>query len=159
MAQIIGRSCATRVAALTVTGQPGAYENRIAGYTSYHRGVLWSIILINTAIANVSDSTKNSLAIGLLLPDFSGQTLYLSYLTVDGADAKHGATWNGTSYENRGDGSPAVVDDTVHTVIVSSNGTAMVMLRDSQAVVANMGSYVGAHAANQTACAVLTRPR
>src|SRR2546423_10866447 len=86
MAQITGRGCATHVAALVVTGQPGAYGNRIAGYTSYHRGVISSIILINTAIVNVSDSTKNSLAISLSLPDFSGQTLYLSYLTVDGAD-------------------------------------------------------------------------
>jgi hypothetical protein len=157
MAQIIGRGCATRVTALTVTGQPGAYENRIAGYTSYHHGWLSSIILINTVIANVSDSAKNSLAIDLSLPDFSGQPLYLSYLTADGADAKHGATWNGTSYENSGDGTPTVVDDTAHAVVVSSNGAATVILRDSQAVVANMGSYVGAHAANRTACAALTR--
>jgi hypothetical protein len=157
MTQIIGRGCATRVAALTVTGQPAMYDNRIVGYMSYNQGALSSIILINTVIANVSDSAKNSLTIDLSLPDFSGQTLYLSYLTADGADAKHGATWNGTSYEKSGNGTPTKVDEAVHTVVVSSNGAATVTLRDSQAVVANIGSYVGTNAANQTACAALAR--
>lgn len=157
MTQIIGRGCATRIAALTVTGQPAAYDNRIVGYTSYHQSALSSIILINTVIANVSDSAKNNLTIDLSLPNFSGETLYLSYLTADGADAKRGATWNGTSYEESGDGTPTTVDDTVHTVIVGSDGAATVTLRDSQAVVANIGSYVGTNAANTTACAALAR--
>lgn len=157
MTQIIGRGCATRVAALTVTGQPAVYDNRIVGYMSYNQGALSSIILINTVIANVSDGAKNSLTIDLSLPDFSGQTLYLSYLTADGADAKHGATWNGTSYEKSGNGTPTKVDEAVHTVVVSSNGAVTVTLRDSQAVVANIGSYVGTNAANKTACAALAR--
>ena len=157
MTQIIGKGCATRVAPLAVTGQPAAYQNRIVGYTAYHQGQLASIILINTAIANVSDTSKNSLTIDLSLPQFGGQTLYLSYLTATGADAKSGATWNGTSYEQSGDGTPTKVDDAVHTVAVGGDGAATVTLRDSQAVVANLGSYVGAKAANATACAVLAQ--
>ena len=46
------------LAALTVAGQPGAYENRIAGYTSYHQGVLSSIIPINT-VTDYQDPNQN----------------------------------------------------------------------------------------------------
>jgi Glycosyl hydrolase family 79 C-terminal beta domain len=157
MTQIIGKGCATQVAPLLVTGQPPAYINRIVGYTAYHQGQLATIVLINTAIANVSETSKNSLTIDLFLPNFAGKTLYLSYLTAAGADAKHGTMWNGTSYEQSGDGTPTKVNNTIHTVVVASNGTARLTLRDSQAVVANIGSYVGSHPANRTACSALAR--
>lgn len=157
MTQIIGKGCATQVAPLLVTGQPPAYNNRIVGYTAYHQGQLGAIVLINTVIANVSESSKNSLTIDLFLPNFAGKTLYLSYLTAAGADAKYGTTWNGTSYEHSGDGTPTKVDNTVRTAVVASNGIATVTLRDSQAVVANIGSYVGTRPANRTACSALAR--
>jgi len=157
MTQIIGKGCATKVAPLLVTGQPPAYTNRIVGYTAYHQGQLGAIVLINTVIANVSETSKNSLTIDLFLPNFAGKTLYLSYLTAAGADAKHGTMWNGTSYEQSGDGTPTKVDNTVRTAVVASNGVATVTLRDSQAVVANIGSYVGTRPANKTACSALAR--
>jgi hypothetical protein len=157
MAQIIGKGCATQVAPLLVTGQPPAYNNRIVGYAAYHQGQLAAIVLINTVIANVSETSKNSLTVDLFLPKFAGKTLYLSYLTAAGADAKHGTTWNGTSYEQSGDGTPTKVDNAVRTAVVASNGTATLTLRDSQAVVANIGSYVGTHPANRTACLALAR--
>ena len=157
MTQIIGKGCATQVAPLIVTGQPPTYNNRIVGYTAYHKGRLGAIILINTVIANVSETSKNSLTIELFLPNFAGKTLYLSYLTAAGADAKHGTTWNGTSYEHSGDGTPTKVDNAVLTAIVASNGAARLTLRDSQAVVANIGSYVGTNPANRTACSALAR--
>lgn len=155
MTQIIGKGCATQVAPLLVTGQPPAYNNRIVGYTAYHQGQLAAIVLINTVIANVSETSKNNLTIDLFLPNFAGKTLYLSYLTAAGADAKHGTTWNGTSYEQSGDGTPTKVDNAVRTAVVASNGAATLTLRDSQAVVANIGSYVGTHPANRTACSAL----
>jgi hypothetical protein len=157
MTQIIGKGCATQVAPLLVTGQPPAYNSRIVGYTAYHQGQLGAIVLINTAIANVSETSKNSLTINLFLPNFAGKTLYLSYLTAAGADAKHGTTWNGTSYEQSGDGTPTKVDNAVRTAVIASNGVATLTLRDSQAVVANIGSYVGTHPANRTACLALAR--
>jgi hypothetical protein len=157
MTQIIGKGCATQVAPLIVTGQPPTYNNRIVGYTAYHKGRLGAIILINTVIANVSETSKNSLTIELFLPNFAGKTLYLSYLTAAGADAKHGTTWNGTSYEHSGDGTPTKVDNAILTAIVASNGAARLTLRDSQAVVANIGSYVGTNPANRTACSALAR--
>ena len=157
MTQVIGKGCATRVVPLLVTGQPPAYNDRLVGYTAYHQGRLGAIILINTAIANVSETSKNSLTIELFLPNFAGKTLYRSYLTAAGADAKHGTTWNGTSYEHSGDGTPTKVNDAVFTAVVASNGAATLTLRDSQAVVANIGSYVGTNPANRTACSVLAR--
>jgi hypothetical protein len=157
MTQIIGKGCATQVAPLLVTDQPPAYNDRIVGYTAYHQGQLGTIVLINTVIANVSETSKNSLTIDLFLPNFAGKTLYLSYLTAAGADAKHGTTWNGTSYEQSGDGTPAKVDNAVRTAVIASNGVATLTLRDSQAVVANIGSYVGTHPANKTACSALAR--
>lgn len=157
MTQIIGKGCATQVTPLIVTGQPPTYNNRIVGYTAYHKGRLGAIILINTVIANVSETSKNSLTIELFLPNFAGKTLYLSYLTAAGADAKHGTTWNGTSYEHSGDGTPTKVDNAVLTAVVASNGAARLTLRDSQAVVANIGSYVGTNPANRTACSALAR--
>jgi hypothetical protein len=155
MTQIIGKGCATQVAPLLVTDQPPTYNDRIVGYTAYHQGRLGAIILINTVIANVSETFKNNLTIELFLPNFAGKTLYLSYLTAAGADAKHGTTWNGTSYEDSGDGTPTKVDTAVFTAVVASNGAATLTLRDSQAVVANIGSYVGTNPANRTACSAL----
>src|SRR5271156_6498320 len=157
MTQIIGKGCATQVAPLLVTGQPPAYNNRIVGYTAYHQGQLAAIVLINTVIANVSETSKNNLTIDLFLPNFAGKTLYLSYLTAAGADAKRGTTWNGTSYEQSGDGTPTKVNNAVYTAVVASNGAATLTLRDSQAVVANIGSYVGTDPANRTACSALAR--
>ena len=111
--------------------------------------------MLNTQIANVSDSNKDSISIDLSLPAFAGRTLYLSYLTADGADAFHNVTWNGFSYEISGDGLATAVDSTQHTVSISGDGRASVPLRASQAVVANIGSIIGSEAVNATACAAL----
>lgn len=157
MAQIIGSGCSTQIATLTPTGAvvTGAYTGRIVAYVSYQKGSLASIILINSQIANVSDTAKQSLTVDLSLPNYAGNTLYLSYLTSDGADAKHGTTWNGTSYETSGDGTATVADSTVNSVKIASDGSAKITLRDSQAVVANIGSFVGSSARNGSACAAL----
>jgi hypothetical protein len=157
MAQIIGKECSTQITQLNIVhtdGQPPSYDNRIVAYNSFKSGKLAAIILINTQIANVSDTSKQGLTFNLHLPDFAGEKLYLSYLTSDGANAKSGTTWNGTSYEQSGDGTVTVVDNTVHHVPIGSDGSALVNIRDSQAVVANIGSFVGSGQGNAAACAV-----
>jgi hypothetical protein len=156
MAQIIGKECSTQITQLNIThtdGQPPSYDNRIVAYNSFKSGKLAAIVLINTQIANVSDTSRHGLTFKLHLPDFAGEKLYLSYLTSDGADAKSGTTWNGTSYERSGDGTVTVVDKTVHRVPIGSDGSATVNIRDSQAVVANIGSFVGSGQGNAAACA------
>ena len=156
MAQIIGKECSTQISPLNIThddGQPPSYDNRIVAYNSFKSGKLAAIVLINTQIANVSDTSKKGLTFNLHLPNFAGKKLYLSYLTTDGADAKSGTTFNGTSYEQSGDGTATVVDHTVHSILIGSDGSATVSIRDSQAVVANIGSFVGSGQGNAAACA------
>ena len=156
MAQIVGKECSTQIAPLAIThtdGQPAAYDNRIVGYTSFKAGKLAAVILINTQIANVSESSKPGLSFSLHLPHLAGQTLYLSYLTAAGADATSGTSWNGSSFERSGDGTASVEDHTVHSAIVSSDGVATLSIRDSQAVVANVGAFVGSGGVDEAACA------
>jgi hypothetical protein len=154
--QLIGPTCEAQIGGYIVPNPPRAYDGRIATYSVYQSGTLASIVLINSNPANVSMANKPSLTWDLSLPtQFAGQDLYLHYLTNDGADAKHGTTWNGVSYEESGDGTPTLVNDTVSTVRIGNDGSVSVVVRDSQAVIANIGSPVGQLSANPSACSAL----
>lgn len=156
MAQLIGRGCSTQVIGIPVKTFPPGYQDRIGVYTTYQEGRLAALVLINTVVANASDS-KGSLTIEVSLPDFAGQTIYLSYLTADGADSLHGATWNGISYEESGDGSSTTISPNTKNVTIGSDGSVYIEVRDSQAVVANIGSIVGsAPTAASVACYAIT---
>lgn len=144
MAQIIGTGCAARIAALTISDPPSGYDNRLNAYAGYQNNKLSSITILNTLMSNATQSPKGSVSVSLSLPQLVGQTLYLSYLTADGADSRFNTTWNGLSYEQTGTGLPTVVNSTVPTIQVASDGTATFSLRDSQAVVANIGAQIGA---------------
>ncbi|KAI9708695.1 MAG: hypothetical protein M1828_002679 [Chrysothrix sp. TS-e1954] len=156
--QLIGGTCSMQVAPISVDSYPGSYSDRIGAYATYQYGDLASVVVINTKPVNASDSHKNSLTISLSLPAQSGQTLYLSYLTADGADSKTGTVWNGISYEQSDDGKPTTVDKSVDSVKIDSSGTATFTVRDSQAVVAALGAQIGTGANakyNATACGTL----
>ncbi|OCT46731.1 putative glycoside hydrolase family 79 protein [Cladophialophora carrionii] len=154
--QLIGPTCQAQVGGYVVPNPPAAYGGRIAAYSVYQAGTLASIVLINSNPANVSMANKPSLTWDLSLPSqFAGQDLYLHYLTNDGADAKHGTTWNGVSYEESGDGTPTLVNDTISTVRIGNDGSVSVVVRDSQAVIANIGSPIGQLQANPSACSAL----
>ena len=157
MAQVIGCGGGIQVAGPGVIsdGLPGGYANRFAIYPTYSSSKLASIVIINTVIANASDTSKNSVTVDLSLPDFANQKLYLSYLTADGADSQHNATWNGVSYEQNSVGIPVVMNGTVPTITVGSDGSASVAVRDSQAVVVNIGKVLGDYGANSS-CSVNT---
>jgi Glycosyl hydrolase family 79 C-terminal beta domain len=156
--QAIGPTCQAQVGGYVLQNQPEEYQGRSAAYSIYQDGTLASIVLINSNEANVSQSDKPSLTFELTLDQqFAGQDVYLGFLTNDGADAQRGTTFNGVSYEESGDGTPAVVDDQQQTVTVNSDGTVSIEVRDSQAVVANIGGPVGQRKANQEACASLSR--
>lgn len=142
MAQLIGRGCSTQVIGIPIETFPSGYQDRIGVYTTYQGGRLAALVFINTVVANTSDS-KGILTIDLSLPEFADETLYISYLTADGADAAQGTTWNGISYAETGDGSPTLVLADTRNVTISSDGRVSVDVRDSQAVVANIGSVVG----------------
>jgi hypothetical protein len=82
----------------------------------------------------------------LSLPDYSNQNLYLSYLTADGTDLLSGTTWNGISYESSNDGTSETVNSTITAIPIGSNGKVSVTVRDSQAVIANIGWLLGLNA-------------
>lgn len=156
--QAIGPTCQARVGGFDFGDVPDGYTGRVSGYSVYQAGTLGSIILINSNPVNVSDSNKPSLTFDLNLgSQFAGDTLYLAYLTNDGADARHGTTFNGISYEQSGDGTPTTVDNSQQTAKIGSDGSVTIQLRDTQAVVANIGSPVGQRKANSNACQSLSQ--
>lgn len=156
--QTIGPTCQAQVGDYILTDQPEDYQGRSAVYSVYQDGTLASIVLINSHEANVSESNKASLTFELTLDQqFAGEDLYLALLTNDGADARYGTTFNGVSYEESGDGTATTADDQMRTVTVNDDGTVSIEVRDSQAIIANIGSPVGQRRTNEDACAALSR--
>lgn len=154
--QTIGPTCQAQVGGYILHDAPDPYGGRTAAYSVYQDGLLASIVLINSNPANVSQADKPTLTFSLSLPtQFAGEDLYLAYLTNEGADAKHGTTFDGISYEESGDGTPTRVNDTVHRVTINDDGTVDVPVRDTEAVIANIGSPVGQRAPNPSACSAL----
>jgi len=148
------------VSRYNIAQPPSNYAGRIRAYAVYQAGTLASIVLINTRVAYKSESNKASLTIDLTLPSqFAGESLYLSYLSAGGVDSMSGTTWNGLSFEQSGDGTPTRVSDGSTSLTIGSNGNAIVTVRDSQALVANIGSRVGTRKYNASACASLMTKR
>lgn len=154
--QTIGPTCQARVSGYIIQDAPERYQGHIGAYSVYQDDELASIVIINTAIVNASTADKPSLTVDLTLPtQFAGEWLYLSYLSNDGADSKFGTTWNGISYELSRNGQPTVVADNVGKVKIGDNGTVQVSVRDTQAVVANIGSQVGSRTHKPEECSRL----
>jgi len=155
--QIIGPTCQAQIASISNLDYPGDYGGRVEAYSVYQDGQLDTIVVINSNMANVSDTSKESLTVSLSLPSsLSGQVLYLAYLTNDGADATANTTWNGISFEQSGNGSPTTVDTSEDaTATIASDGSVSITVRDTQAVAARIGSKVGTGTANSAACAAI----
>lgn len=154
--QIIGQTCTAQVSQYSLSSLPSGYDGYLRAYSIYQAGSLASIAVINAKMANVSESDKANLTVSISLPtSLAGKTVHLAYLTNDGVDAKYNSTWNGISYEESGDGTPTQVSDDDETVTVGSDGSLTITVRDSQAVVANIGSKVGSSTADKTACSAM----
>lgn len=145
MAQLIGAgNGTTQIASLTPPTTSSDYTGRIRMYAAYSAGSLSAVVILNTKPSNASVSSKPSLSFTLNLgSSYKGQTLYISTLTAQGADSLNGTTWNGISYETNGDGTPKSVGGDDTTVQCDSNGVATVSVRDSQAIIANVGFKLG----------------
>lgn len=140
MAQLIGAANGTmQTASLNI--QP--HNSNARAYATYANGNFDSIVLLNTNQANSTNTNKGSQNFTLSLPDLQGKTLHLSYLTADGSDSTTNTTWNGISFEQSGFGQPQTVDKTDHTIDIDSNGGVTIPVRDSQAVIAHVGSKLG----------------
>jgi hypothetical protein len=146
MAQLIGSgNGTTQIAALAPSGLPSGYTNNVRTYAAYTGQALSAIVIINSVQANASDSSKSGVTFQLTnLP--AGGKLYVSELTADGADSTDGTTWNGISFEENDSGTPKTVNKTVSKISISSSGTASVYVRDSQAIIANIGYRLGTRA-------------
>jgi hypothetical protein len=144
--QIVGSgNGTTQVAPVTPSGLSGDYTNYVRSYGIYAGQKISAIAIINARPANESMQQKGGVTFRLTnLP--AGETLYLSTLTAAGSDSLAGSTWNGISFEENSDGTPQTVNETIATVTVSSSGEASVYVRDSQAVVANLGFQLGTRA-------------
>lgn len=151
--QIIGPTCTAQVSQISLSSPPSGYDGYIRAYSIYQSGSLSSVAIINAKMANVSESDKANLTVSLSMPtSLAGKTVYLSYLTNDGVDAKYNTTWNGISFEQSGDGTPTQVSDAEDTATIGSDGTLTISVRDSAAVVGQIGSKVGSLEADSTAC-------
>ncbi|KAI4745335.1 hypothetical protein E4T50_04320 [Aureobasidium sp. EXF-12298] len=139
MAQLIGLgNGTTRLASL-------ATENSyVRAYAAYANDDLASLVIINAQQVNASATDKGSIDFTISLPDLKGETLFLSYLTADGADTIHNVTWNGLSFESDSIGSVSTAQDqSGQTVVLDSSGAATITVRDSEAVIAHFGARLG----------------
>ncbi|KAJ8109947.1 hypothetical protein OPT61_g7078 [Boeremia exigua] len=147
MAQIVGNgNGTTQIASMSTSNVGAAYDGRIRAYSMYAHDNLQSVIMLNGKQANESQSDKASFTFNVNFGSSNAnKEVYLSYLTADGADSQTGATWNGMTYSDT-TGESSVVDDTIHTITLDSSGKAAIPVRDSQAVVANIGWQIGSTA-------------
>lgn len=155
--QIIGKSCQAQVSQYSLSGVDSDYESFVRAYSVYQGGSLQSIAVINSKMANATETNKANLTVSVTLPtSLAGETVYLSYLTNDGIDSKYNTTWNGISYEQDSVGTANQVDDSEDTVTVGDDGSLSFSVRDSAAVLANFGSKIGTNqTADKTACAAM----
>ncbi|RMZ72455.1 glycoside hydrolase family 79 [Pyrenophora seminiperda CCB06] len=147
VAQIIGNgNGTTQISALKTSNVGASYDGRIRAYAVYANDKLQSVTLINAKEANASASNKGSFTFNLNLgSDNANKDVFISYLTADGADSQTGVTWNGMAYDDvTGQASPSQNSVTVATT--DGNGKVGVPVRDSQAVVVNIGWQLGVNA-------------
>ncbi|RDI78892.1 hypothetical protein Vi05172_g11117 [Venturia inaequalis] len=146
MAQLLGAgNGTTQIAAVTPTNIPSNYANYVRTYAAYTNSELSAVVLINSMTSNAAVTSKGSVTFSLSFPNAKGGTLYISTLTADGGDSTTGTTWNGISFGSS-DGTATTANSAVQTVPIGDDGSASVTVRDSQAVIANVGFLLGSRA-------------
>ncbi len=147
VAQLIGNgNGTTQIASLSISSPGAAYNGRVRAYASYAKNNLQAVVLINTRQANASQSNIGSATFNVNLGNGNAnKDVFLSYLTAPGADSQTEVTWNGMTY-NDVTGASSVVDNTVKVVRSDSQGRIAVPVRDSQAIIANIGWQLGVNA-------------
>jgi hypothetical protein len=146
IAQIIGNGNGTTQFYTLKTSDVGAaYDGRIRAYTMYSTNELQAAVLINSKLADSSVSNKGSFTFNLNLGSANAnKDVYLSYLTAPGAESKTDVTWNGMSYDDI-TGNSTIVDTNENKLKTDGSGRLTVQVRDSQAVVANIGAKLGSN--------------
>jgi hypothetical protein len=147
MAQIIGNgNGTTQISSLKTSGVGSDHDGRIRAYAAYANDIIQSVTLINAKLANASSSDKGSFTFNIDMgSENANKDIYVSYLTADGGDSESGVVWNGMSYDDV-TGQSSVAQSTVTKAKTDDNGKISIPVRDSQAVVANIGSRLGENA-------------
>lgn len=147
VAQIIGNGNGTTQIHSEDTSDVGAgYDGRIRVYSAYANDKLQSITLINAKQANASESNKGSFSFNLNLgSDNANKEVFISYLTAPGADSQTDVVWNGMKYDDI-TGESSQVDNNVVMTTADGSGKVTIPVRDSEAVVANIGAQLGVNA-------------
>ncbi|KAL5114798.1 hypothetical protein ACEQ8H_007291 [Pleosporales sp. CAS-2024a] len=142
VAQLIGNGNGTTQVSQLKPSLPSSYTGRVRMYSLYANSNLQSVVMINSKEAN-STSTFGSFTFNLNLGSANAnKDVYLSYLTAPGAESQTGVTWNGMSY-NDVTGNSTLVDNSENKFTLDNSGKLTVQVRDSQAVIANIGSKLG----------------
>jgi len=144
VAQIIGNgNGTTQISSLRTSNVGSGYSGRIRAFTAYANDILQAVILINSKEANSSLANKQTYTFNLNLGSSNAnKDIYLSYLTADGADSQFGVTWNGMSYDDI-TGNSTIIDNSENKLTLDGSGRISIPVRDSQAIVANLGSKLG----------------
>jgi hypothetical protein len=147
VAQIIGNgNGTTQISSLKTSNVGAAYDGRIRAYTAYANSNLQAVVLINSKESNSSVANKDSFTFNLNLGSSNAnKNVYLSYLTAPGAESQTEVTWNGMSYDDI-TGNSTIVDDSENRFTTDGSGKLTIQVRDSQAVVANIGAKLGVNA-------------
>ncbi|SNX88147.1 uncharacterized protein MEPE_06858 [Melanopsichium pennsylvanicum] len=153
-AQIVGPTCNSQVAPISLVNQPTNYNNRLGAYSVYRGSTLTSVVMINSQLY-YSGSTPSYQNFILSMPSLAGQTVYLSILYADGVESTSNIQWNGISYESSSTGQPRTVNSTQWTMTVGADGSLNVPVRDSQVVVAST-VRLGTESVNYANCQKLT---
>lgn len=143
VAQLVGNgNGTTQILQLKTSGASSDYTGRIRSYAAYAHDNLQAVVMINSKEAN-SSSTMGSYTFNLNMGSQNAKKdVYLSYLTAPGAESQTEVTWNGMHYDDV-TGNSTVVDAAEHKIRLDDSGRFTVQVRDSQAVVANIGSKLG----------------
>lgn len=144
VAQIIGNgNGTTQISAIKTSNVGSSYSGRIRTYAAYANSNLQAVVMINSKEANSSVTDKNTFTFNLNLGSANAnKNVYLSYLTADGAEMQSGVTWNGMTYDDI-TGNSTLVEDKENKFTTDGSGRVSIQVRDSQAIVANIGSKLG----------------
>ncbi|KAJ1036052.1 hypothetical protein NDA18_000199 [Ustilago nuda] len=153
-AQIIGPTCDSKIASISLSNQPASYTNRLGAYGVYRADSLTSIVLLNTQPYYAYSGKPSYHSFLLSLPFLAGQTVYLSTLYAQAVDSTANVTWNGISYESSPDGRPSTVNATQSTMVVGVDGSLSVAVRDTQVVVVST-AQLGREQVNLAQCQLL----
>lgn len=144
MASIVGNgNGTTQIASMDTQNVGSAYNGRIRAYSMYAHEKLQAVVMLNGRQANESQSDKSNFNFNVNFGSSNAnKDVFLSYLTAPGADSQTGASWNGIIYDDvTGEG--GIIDEEVHKITLDGSGKATIPVRDSQAVVANLGWQIG----------------